>query len=148
MKKVACYIFLTAFCFTAMTACKKKKDKSRAELLVGKWKTTYSVIDSNNNKFKDADEYHPVSDSIGVVMVFNADGTHIVSSVLNPAANTPGKWQLANGDKDLLLIRTKSYGLDTLILHFESVDADKFIFVYDNYFTPGNWTLWAVFTKQ
>jgi hypothetical protein len=146
-KKHSSALIIGLLCIALLAGCKKKHDKSRSELLVGSWKITQSIIDSNKNGVIDANEYKNESDSNSIMMVFGADGSIRISKVLPPNLPETGTWKLINNDADLL--RTRDIANDTFIMHIESLTDTKVIFPagYLGQGTPDSFKLWTVFTK-
>ena len=147
MKKPHSFVLVIVFVSIAvLAACKKTHDKSRSELLIGSWKITQSVIDSNKNNVMDAGEYYDQNDSNSLLIVFGTDGSMRVSNVLPATTPDVGTWKLINHDSDIF--RTNSTG-QTAVIPIVSLTGAQLVF-FEGYLHLGaadSMRLWTVFTK-
>ena len=132
------------FCMVlALFASCKKSDSgpaSRAETIVGTWKSTEAGTDDNGNGTWEASERQPLPQDSALSLTFMADGSGSVGlSFGGFPVSVPMKWDLQNGDNDLRVLIDYSGIKDTLLQNIVSLSATDAV-TRDQSYSPAIYT--------
>lgn len=136
-------LIIIAALVAVFAACKKDKDESseQAKMLYGKWRESFTVLDTNSNNILDNDQYieHAVANVFTFVKGGSATGT--CEDISCTTANF--QWALLNNNSELQLINTSPAAPDTNVFKIYSLTASKMVLS-----TGITGTVWSIYEKK
>jgi hypothetical protein len=128
-----------------IVGCKKSDDdKSRRDMLIGKWTISQFGFDANGNGIVDVGETGPAVDSIfGGNITFNSDGSLSTISTSGGTNDTStGQWSLLSNDTYL---RTITDG-DTTDAEIKALSSNS-LTVRDTTYASSGMASWVILSK-
>ena len=143
MNKNLLIILSVCFTFAACLSCKKTtKSSVQHDDIMGKWRRTRVAIDTNGNKkIDDLELLSPSSYDSTHVLVFNSDGSGLITSS-NVSVGT-FSWSLENNNTYLRIDYAGS-ATGTITQHIDTLSSSAMT-LRD---TTGVSVVWNLYTKQ
>ena len=149
-------MMLTLASATIFTACKKEQENiipTPQQYLAGSWSMTAYATDYNENGVMDDHEKDYDLDQTS--LVFNTDGTGYSSytSTWYPDSTSEEReyfsWAVLNEGKELRIISTEYYGVDTMQAKINSLNSTECILEYeDDYGYGPTYKEWLILNKK